>query len=249
MVSLVLLHLTFVTSVLSQFSRADESDGFYNPPPHEYPNHSSNPVWVIGERQVIRWSTSFPEYSMVLMQQSRNGSVDEDGPSVFETTKATVTQFDWLVQNFQFDLAVSNIFYFMIAGDSSGFSSFPFNMTSAPLSTTSSTSTTFSTPTSTLGYTSTLPTLPSSPTPSDTSSSGLSKTSLVGIGIGVAIAIVLAIVSAFIIYSRKKEKAGPEHQPLQQNPIPEPTVLLLPLKPVEMEHVDRGPGPPPVELA
>ncbi|KAK7992973.1 hypothetical protein PG988_001767 [Apiospora saccharicola] len=74
---------------------------------------SVNPVWMIGEVQTIRWTTTYTDYTISLWQQNidESGSALQ-GPTIFQSrTPVAFTQFDWVPQIFSFDLSESNVFF------------------------------------------------------------------------------------------------------------------------------------------
>ncbi|KAI1804903.1 hypothetical protein F4811DRAFT_256848 [Daldinia bambusicola] len=100
----LLLVLTIASFAFAQFS---------NPPP-------AQATWKIGEIQNINFKTGYTSFSIALWQQGPDGSSATLGPIVFQTVNNAATQFTWLVQAYDFDLAVSNIFFFwMFEGDPS----------------------------------------------------------------------------------------------------------------------------------
>ncbi|KAI1467701.1 uncharacterized protein F4812DRAFT_405803 [Daldinia caldariorum] len=82
--------------------------------------HPVQATWKIGEIQNINFKTAYTTFSIALWQQGPDGSSATLGPIVFQTVNNAATQFTWLVQAYDFDLAVSNVFFFwMFDGDPS----------------------------------------------------------------------------------------------------------------------------------
>ncbi|KAI1099767.1 hypothetical protein F4804DRAFT_349115 [Jackrogersella minutella] len=98
------LIIVIATTVLAQFS---------NPP-------AERVMWRIGEVQTIEFKTTFTEFSIALWQEVPEGGSANLGPVVFETTNNAAAKFDWIVQQYDFNLTNSNVFFFwMFEGASS----------------------------------------------------------------------------------------------------------------------------------
>jgi hypothetical protein len=61
----------FFLLLLLQFSEGDDNGSFTNPPT---PNHdadlSSDVVWILGEKQILQWLTTYTVYNISLWQQN-----------------------------------------------------------------------------------------------------------------------------------------------------------------------------------
>ncbi|KAF3067068.1 hypothetical protein GL218_08870 [Daldinia childiae] len=100
----IFLIFTIASFVVARFS---------NPPP-------SRVTWKVGEIQSISFNTGFETFSIALWQEAPHGGSAILGPIVFQTVNNAATQFTWLVQTYDFDLTVSNVFFFwMFDGDPS----------------------------------------------------------------------------------------------------------------------------------
>ncbi|KAI1801593.1 hypothetical protein F4811DRAFT_452067 [Daldinia bambusicola] len=200
---------------------------FFNPPnaidgPADY---STNPVWTLGEVQTIKFTTTYSNYTIDLWQESSAGNSASAGPSIFQTRSGAVTQFDWSVQAFEFDLSEFNVFFLwlspLVTDDPNPLSvtSRYFNITRAsPSSTTSSSSSSTATSSSSTGTPSSSNTNPppSSATHSTTSapaasqtadaSNGLSAGASAGIGVGAALLVIALVAGGFFLWRRRRSR-------------------------------------------
>lgn len=228
-----------VTALLSLVA-ADDSEAagqFFNPPnavdgTHDY---STNPIYVLGDKQTIKFTTVYQNYKIDLWQQQPHQDAATAGPTVFrksnsiihpfdyplliqaETTGGAVTQFDWLAQTYQFDLSYSSMFFFWLSSTSESedgstqqsVTSHYFNITRddevTPSPTSSSSTTTSSITTSS---TSSSSTTTSTPAPGPAASTGLSAGAQAGIGVGAALAGLAAVLVAYILYRRSRGTAS-----------------------------------------
>ncbi|KAI1304512.1 hypothetical protein F5Y03DRAFT_357612 [Xylaria venustula] len=216
---------------------------FFNPPDavmgtHDY---STNLVYSLGTTQTIKFTTTYRNYAINIWQQTRGEDAATRGPSIFSTEDGAVTQFDWQVQLYQFDLSASNIFFLWLTSNSPNEDgSDPVSVTSHyfNISDNSNTPNSFSTtPHSTLTVTSTqLPstafstartstvTSPSTSIPKTSTASstpsGLSTGAKAGIGIGATLGGLAIIITAFLLFRRSRQKhsyEAPEHTRSQGN--------------------------------
>ncbi|KAJ8128455.1 hypothetical protein O1611_g5179 [Lasiodiplodia mahajangana] len=195
---------------------------FFNPPNAVTGSHnySANHVYHLGQKQTIKFTTVYQNYKIDLWQQRPNENAGSLGPAVFQTTGGAVTQFDWIVQAYQFDLSYSDMFFFWLTSndksESQSVTSHYFNITQvdAPAS-----SPTISPSPSTTPNATNIPST-SSPTSSSQSghqtSSGLSAGAQAGIGVGAALVGLAAIIVAFVIYRHSRVKGN--HKLLETNP-------------------------------
>lgn len=199
----------------------------------------------VGESQTIRYNTTFTKYTIALWQQAPQGGAAKLGPILYrmftphcpssvllstfsdnvalETTNGPQTNFDWLVQAYDFNIDDSNIFFFwLFEGDSSaqGNGSLPNSVSSyfviAKAVTTSSAlpSSTTSAFTS-LTSSTTVSTTTSAQASRETSSGsgGLSTGASVGIGVGVGLGVVIiAAAVAFIFWKRRASNKVQQEQ-------------------------------------
>ncbi|KAK3935645.1 hypothetical protein QBC46DRAFT_396968 [Diplogelasinospora grovesii] len=198
---------------------------FFNPPP------TGETVFVVGDTQLIQWTTTYSNYTVALWQQSAAGGSATMGPILYQTLGNTITEFNWTVQLYGFHLAASNVFFFWLhpgQAQDQGNELVPtvpssyFNITTSRDSVSSSSASSSSATSS--SYSSSPSTSISIPTPSSGASqqsggttqqsSGLPSGALAGIGVGVAVAAIAAIFSAVLWfrYLKQKQKALVEKQ-------------------------------------
>ncbi|KAI0122161.1 hypothetical protein F4814DRAFT_200711 [Daldinia grandis] len=259
--SLVAFVAVFATSTVQAQQDSLKVGKFFNPPnaldgPTDY---ATNPVWTLGEIQTIKFTTTYSNYTIDLWQQSREGDSASAGPSIFQTRSGAVTQFDWSVQAFEFDLSNFDVFFLWLSPLQSddpnplSVTSRYFNITRAPASTSTSSSST-----SASGSSSTSPPS-SSATQSSTSlpavsptanpDNGLSAGASAGIGVGAALVVLALVAGGFFLWRRRRNSnnyqaptaaaaaTGPNHSD-DLPEMPEVTQLSAqkpPLYPVELE--------------
>ncbi|KAI2782917.1 hypothetical protein F4815DRAFT_442905 [Daldinia loculata] len=259
--SLIAFVAMFATSTVQAQQDSLKVGKFFNPPnaldgPTDY---STNPVWTLGEIQTIKFTTTYSNYTIDLWQESRDGGSASAGPSIFQTRSGAVTQFDWSVQAFEFDLSNFDVFFLWLSPLQSddpnplSVTSRYFNITRAPASTTTSSSST-----SASGSSSTSP--PSSSATQSTTSlpivsptanpdNGLSAGASAGIGVGAALVVIALVAGGFFLWRRRRNSnnyqtpaaaaaaTGPNHND-DLPEMPEGTQLSAqkpPLYPVELE--------------
>ncbi|KAI5863209.1 hypothetical protein GGS23DRAFT_596978 [Durotheca rogersii] len=91
---------------------------FFNPPNSlggSELDFSNNPVWRVGDVETIKFTTTYSDYDIVLWQQDLKGAFATMGPAIFQTTSGAVTQFDWSVQVYGFDLKYSDVFFLWLS--------------------------------------------------------------------------------------------------------------------------------------
>jgi hypothetical protein len=214
----------------------------------QFPFPPSGYVFRIGETQTIKWHTTLPNFTIGFWQQALAGNSASLGPILIRVSKSfvaravrccitranrvpestngpAITQFDWVVQIYGFDLRTSNIFFFwLIQGDAMqqgnqsapGFSSAIFNITDqgSPSGSVSSQPTTKSqtsqTSTSSSAVTLGLGANPGPPSGSGSGQSeGLSTGSLTGIAVGASL-VGIAFISGAVYWIRKSRKKRKE---------------------------------------
>ncbi|KAI0456515.1 hypothetical protein F5B21DRAFT_468015 [Xylaria acuta] len=111
--SLSMISLIWVASISFVRVVAGEYAGqFFNPPQaartHDY---SANPVYFLGKNQTIKFTTTYANYAINLWQEILGQDGSLGGPSIFSVENGAVTQFDWQVQLYQFDLSASGVFF------------------------------------------------------------------------------------------------------------------------------------------
>ncbi|EIT81220.1 hypothetical protein BDV35DRAFT_289520 [Aspergillus flavus] len=201
---------------------------FINPPAA---NSAENPVWVLGEQQVISWMTTWTTFNISIWHQSLGEETAYSLGDIYtQIQDIGVTNFTWKVQTYGAKLEDSPIFFFWINANptSSGFrlTSNYFNITDKPRATSTSTSftaTSTSESKSTSSSTSTTTSAPSETSATETSqasssNSGLDPSAKVGLGIGVGIgvpAIALLAVLAYLKYrqSQSRNRSIPAVEP------------------------------------
>ncbi|OGM40818.1 hypothetical protein ABOM_010522 [Aspergillus bombycis] len=194
---------------------------FVNPPAA---NSAENPVWVLGEQQVVSWMTTWTTFNISLWHQSLGKEMAASLGNIYtQVEDIGVTNFTWKVQTYGASIEDSPIFFFWINANptSPGFrlTSNYFNITDKPR--TSSTSTSYtatstselkSTSSSTTSTTSSAPTETSpteTPQASSSSQSGLDPSAKVGLGVGVGIgvpAIALLAVLTWLKYRQSQSR-------------------------------------------
>ncbi|KAI1480086.1 hypothetical protein F4774DRAFT_379624 [Daldinia eschscholtzii] len=246
---ILLIVLTIASFCLAQFS---------NPP-------ADRATWKVGDVQNISFKTEFTTFSIALWQQAPDGGSATLGPIVFQTVNNAATQFTWLVQAYDFDLAISDVFFFwMFEGDPSlqGNQSSPqmssafFNLSNE----TTDSTTTEASPSSTSAFQAATQETTQSTTPAPSSSTidqpgeiaqhdsvqkesgDLSSGAKAGIGISIGLVglIIIMCVGLYIRKLKKQAVAPPViiPQPFPQ-PIPQKEVWQAPPV-VEIDTVQRS---------
>ncbi|KAI0470321.1 hypothetical protein F4859DRAFT_522798 [Xylaria cf. heliscus] len=223
--------LIWITSISFAPVVVGQSVGqFFSPPPYgsTTDDNSANPVYALGDTQTIKFTTTYSDYAINLCQVNWGDGTSTLGPSVFSTENGAVTQFDWLVQVYQFDLSASNVFYLWLTSkiqnddgsDPEAIASQYFNISddsyfndpdpsdsssSAPLTSTISftePSTTSLSPTGTTTY-------PPTITPSQTLvPGGLNTGAKAGIGVGASLAGLAVITLSLLLFRRIRQRRG-----------------------------------------
>ncbi|KAI0972728.1 hypothetical protein F4678DRAFT_460293 [Xylaria arbuscula] len=216
---------------------------FFNPPDavmgtHDY---STNPLYSLGTTQTIKFTTIYRNYAINIWQETQGENAAIRGPSIFSTEDGAVTQFDWQVQLYQFDLSASNIFFLWLTSSSpnedgsdpvsvtshyfniSDSSDTPNSLSTTPHSTLSATSTRFPSTSLSTARTSTV-TFSSTMTPqistASSTPSGLSTGAKAGIGVGASLGGLVIIITAFLVFRRLKHRhsyEAPKHTRSQGN--------------------------------
>lgn len=232
---------------------------FFNPPNTDAddPGYANDPVWTVGETKTIQFTTTYSNYTIALWQQQLAGGSATLGPIIFrasskhvhrfgliadcilatETSTGTVTQFDWSVQLFEFDLKISNVFFLWLhPGDASDQGSGEdLSVTSHYVNFTSSVSSSSPTPTSTpspktslssTSHTSTqtsetlsatsigsfLQTATSTAISGSTSDGGLSTGAEAGIGVGASLVGLAAVAGCGALIWHLRKKSSTSHE-------------------------------------
>ncbi|KAE8377726.1 hypothetical protein BDV26DRAFT_263035 [Aspergillus bertholletiae] len=228
------------------------SNRFVNPPAA---NSAENPVWVLGEEQVVSWLTTWTTFNISIWHQTLDKQTAASLGNIYtQVQDIGVTNFTWKVQTYGASLEDSPIFFFWINANpqDTGFrlTSNYFNITDKPLTTTSSTSsiapsTSEPTPTtqstqltssSITTTTSSVPTEPSATETSASSTSGLDPGAKVGLGVGVGLGVPAIGLLAALTYLKYRQSQSRK----RQMPMLEPTFESMP--PWTQAH---PPAPPP----
>lgn len=235
---------TFFLLVLTLWAGVTHQAGFSSPDyvaAYGYGSFESNVVWYVGQTREVVYDISdidgLENYTIALWQQSIIGGGATLGPVVNSTTLPDVRDsFNWTVQLYDFDLSISNVFFFWLfngSADSQGdtsvrdVSSAYFNISSEDLSISSTTSTSSSTTSESTSSATSLTavsattasaqaTASSVTGASDTSSSGsdtsrgggISTGAGIGIGVGVGLVGVSALACAGLVVWYKRRKAN-----------------------------------------
>ncbi|KAI4866930.1 hypothetical protein F4820DRAFT_446626 [Hypoxylon rubiginosum] len=200
-------------------SAQDSPGRFFNPadsgPASDF---SEDAIWRVGETQTIKFTTTYSSYTIDLWQQDTQGGSASQGPSIFQVSSGAVTQFDWSVQTFQFDLATSEVFFLWLTPvDQDGTDSVTshyFNITASAATSSSSISSstsfsstaTTSTTTTSAAASSIQTSAPPSPSPTR-KATPLSTGAQAGIGVGVGLVGLVAIVAGALLWRRRKNSS------------------------------------------
>jgi hypothetical protein len=179
-------------------------------------------TWYIGDTQRIEFDTDFDTYTVAIWQQSKSQQAALLGPILYQPSSGVrATEFDWVVQAYDFDLDVSdNFFLWLFEGPASvqgnqsakSLSSSFFTIKEARVSTTTET-TSFVSSTTQPATISSSTTLTPAETPSttgttqaSTSDNGLSAAAQGGIGAGVGVVGLACIIALLIWWRHLKSK-------------------------------------------
>ncbi|KAI1772468.1 hypothetical protein F4818DRAFT_172868 [Hypoxylon cercidicola] len=216
-------------------SSYDETHGrFFNPATYGYDrDFTENVLWRLGETQSIKFTTTYSSYNIYIYQQDEDESVAAEGSQIYGVLDGGVTQFDWAVQTYDFDLKTSEVFflrlwstdldsddpvtshYFNITASAASSSSSVSSPTPTSTSTTVSSSATTSTAIGAAASTSgSLPSATQGPS-STKKAHSLSTGAQAGIGVGVGLAGLIAIAAGVVLWRRRKNsrRGIPENQP------------------------------------
>ncbi|PWY78259.1 hypothetical protein BO70DRAFT_430175 [Aspergillus heteromorphus CBS 117.55] len=134
--SLLLLLSFFIQIEITRGS--DASNYFINPSS----GNDINPVWTLGEEQVISWATTLGTFNISMWQESLVEESAASQGNIYSKIHSTdqVTNFTWVVQLYGFTLDYSNVFFLWInSDDPDGFVSCYFNITEPTTTTTTTT--------------------------------------------------------------------------------------------------------------
>ncbi|EAS36132.3 uncharacterized protein CIMG_01486 [Coccidioides immitis RS] len=186
-----------------------ERNRFLNPAPG-----GRNPVWLIGEQQVISWKTEFTVYNISIWHQYPTNDGATFGSVLYSaSSRDAPTNFTWTVQTYDFDLSFSNVFFFWFnRGAPKHFISHYFNITTdESITSTRSISTT----SDQTGISITVPST-TTPSPSDATiepqaAEGLNSNAKVGLGVGVGIGVPIILLLAFVAFGRYFRRPKPSY--------------------------------------
>ncbi|KAL7626955.1 hypothetical protein AAE478_003730 [Parahypoxylon ruwenzoriense] len=228
---LIVVSIIIIISVAVSAQESLAVGRFFNPPnalAKPSLNFSTNPVWTIGAVETIKFTTVYSNYTINLWQQHQNGASATIGPTIFQTEFGAVTQFDWSVQVFEFDLRTSNVFFLwlesLVEGDGDdeplSVTSHFFNITADSVNSNVSSSASSSTVTTTTATAScgevpcsnsiTATTSSTYSSPQEASPS-LNTGAQAGIGIGAALVGLFAAAGAYFLIQRSRRKRGDEN--------------------------------------
>ncbi|BCS25420.1 uncharacterized protein APUU_50131A [Aspergillus puulaauensis] len=237
--STMLYGITILFFILSPFALgADSKNNFKNPSSWT----DINPVWTIGETQVIAWETTLGEFNISFWQQSIIQESAASQGNVYSKIHSSdkVSNFTWTVQLYGFDLDYSNVFFFWINSDTpEGFTSAYFNI-SEPDATSTTDGTATHSPSSITNTTSSISSSTASDTPPTTPpSSEQTTTSKIALGVGIGIGLPVLAALAFIIWLRMRPST-------EQN---QTTKAVLPSPPeLYGDIIHQPPHPSPKEV-
>ncbi|KAI1374627.1 hypothetical protein F4677DRAFT_425620 [Hypoxylon crocopeplum] len=269
--------LLFITALTISTISAQDSiqvGRFFNPPnalAEPTLNFSTNPVWRVGGVETIKFTTVYSNYTISLWQQNLDGGSASLGPSIFQTQSGAVTQFDWSVQLFGFDLETSNIFFLWLTpletseDDPLSVTSRYFNITADAASSTSSSISSSSTVSSTATtFTSSVTAASSSTSAASTDSSSvslsqssksrppgsLSTGAQAGIGVGAALVGIAAITGAFFFVRQQRRRQKNSENARSPNDGSQPDMMMTTARSPFGEERQSKPLPPlhPTEL-
>ncbi|OJK02432.1 hypothetical protein ASPACDRAFT_41260 [Aspergillus aculeatus ATCC 16872] len=122
--------LLLLCFIIQRAATSDANNYFIKPSS----GNGINPVWTLGDDQVISWKTTLGVFNVSIWQQSLVQQSAASQGNIYSKIHPTdsVTNFTWPVQLYGFDLAYSNVFFLWIDPDEAGgFVSCYFNITRA----------------------------------------------------------------------------------------------------------------------
>ncbi|OIW25307.1 hypothetical protein CONLIGDRAFT_691213 [Coniochaeta ligniaria NRRL 30616] len=274
--------LVLALSIRTVSSDDNPAGTWFNPPGCYCPN----PVYAVGETIELHWATPYPNYSIALWQSFPPGAATL-GPIIYrmfdhhvretalgpvltssrpETFQSTNGFFNWSVSPVEFNLSVSNVFFFWLFSLTSpqgtqhpkdpSLSSHYFNLTEPEeaVTTAFSPSASSSTTASSTYVSASVSSSPNTTTnPTGEQAGSLSSGVSAGIGLGITIAVICLIAGALWWYrrQRRKRRLGLTSQPQTINHFELPACLNQ--KPVELmqqnaELAEAGGQMSPIEL-
>ncbi|KAK2761270.1 hypothetical protein FQN54_001792 [Arachnomyces sp. PD_36] len=210
--------LLILLGIISTARGTDFSKNYFTSPAS---NTGINPVWTLGDTEVISWETTLGVFEISIWQESLVQVGAASQGNVYEKIHQSdkVTNITWTVQLYGFDLNYSNVFFFWMNPDGpNSFVSSYFNITEPTADTDTDTSTSTkveatgldSPPTTSVSDSNT--SSPSSDTPpSNSSSSGLSTTAKIALGIGLGIGIPLLIAMIALVWLKARHRHPPNN--------------------------------------
>ncbi|CAI7669147.1 unnamed protein product [Penicillium bialowiezense] len=214
------LVLIFI-GLISVAHGSDDSNYITNPAS----NTGINPVWALGEQQVISWKTELEVFNVTFWQQSLVEQSAASKGNIFSKIHDSdqITNFTWTVQLYGFDLDYSNIFFIWVNPDGpGGFVSSYFNITE-PKKTATSTASIFSATATTGSKFTADPVTSGSPSTKTASSSSataaadtsnespaLTMTSKIALGVGVGVGASVIGALGILIWLRARQTRASE---------------------------------------
>ncbi|KAJ5357939.1 hypothetical protein N7541_005097 [Penicillium brevicompactum] len=214
------LALIFI-GLISIVNGSDGSNYITNPAS----NTGINPVWTLGEQQVISWRTELEVFNVTFWQQSLVEQSASSKGNIFAKIHESdkITNFTWTVQLYGFDLDYSNVFFIWINPDGpGGFVSSYFNITEPTKTTSSTASISSATATTASNFTADPVTSdspstktaspPSTTADSDTTNeaSALTMTSKIALGVGVGVGASIIGALGVLIWLRARQTRASE---------------------------------------
>ncbi|PYH90413.1 hypothetical protein BO71DRAFT_402236 [Aspergillus ellipticus CBS 707.79] len=250
--------IIFILFFLIQITRGTDANNYFITPSSD---NDINPIWTLGDEQVISWATTLGIFNISFWQQSLVEESAASQGNIYSKIHSIdqVTNFTRVVQLYGFSLDYSNVFLFWINPDGpDGFVSCYFNITRPTATTTTSTidATASSTSSKVLDLVSSTPssTVTGAATYSPTTTSAASSAGMaelttgkiaLGVGVGVGVPVLAALGALVWLKARANNRNIPTAASSQEN-LHSPSWLrdphqVLP-KPKEM------PGTNPMEL-
>ncbi|KAJ9303772.1 hypothetical protein DTO271D3_7453 [Paecilomyces variotii] len=185
-----------------------------------------NPVWTLGEQQIISWQTTLDVFNVSIWQQSLVEQGASSQGNVYSKIHSydQVSNFTWVVQLYDFDFSYSNVFFFWVNPDTpTGFVSAYFNITKPVSASTISNAPTI--PPTTIASTETLKTATASFTPtapavqsasasasaSPVSSSGIASSGKIALGVGLGVGLPILATLAALLWLKVRQSNSNRH--------------------------------------
>ncbi|KAI2865007.1 hypothetical protein CBS63078_11074 [Aspergillus niger] len=211
-------------------------------------NTGINPVWTLGDEQVIWWKTTLGVFNISFWQESLVQQSAASQGNIYSKIHSTdqVTNFTWVVQLYGFDLNYSNVFFMWInSDDPDGIVSSYFNITKPTATSTTSSSTESDTSTKSLDTTpspSITPSTDAQPTMSASSDAAqLTTTGQIALGVGIGIGVPVLAALAALVWLKARANKTPAMLSAMPGTMPAWPAMRQPqqLPPKEMQGSDQ----------